>query len=297
MPNDKFKPDQMASDEKFKPGQFTVKEEYDAPLEPRVVKLDVPTEPVVQQYNFGRIRKEGEGDYQATKAKYGPLAATDPERQARTQRDSRFSINPLLRDPLSVEEEERRVIEEKVRSRVAAMADEARAKAAEEGFQQGQAKGYEDAFAQFKGEGAERLARFEAMVKQAESAKESIFKQNERFLIDLVFRVSRMILLRELATDRDYVVRLCRELIERVGVRENIRIRIHPDEASTIGMIREGLEKTFGSLKNLHIEISNQVQVGGCMLETEWNAIDASLENQLKAVSEALLGQGEGTAK
>src|SRR5262245_28766687 len=101
--------------------------------ERRVVKLDQTAQPVVQQYSFGRLHRAGEGNYAATKSKFGSLSSTDLDRPKKAQKDRRFSINPLLREPLSIEDEERRVIEEKVRARIEAVAEEAKAKAHEQG--------------------------------------------------------------------------------------------------------------------------------------------------------------------
>jgi flagellar assembly protein FliH len=257
----------------------------------RVMKLDTTSEPVIQQFNFGKLSRAGEGDYQATKAKYGSLASTDEGRDPKAQRDRRFAINPLLREPLSIEDEERRVVEERVKTRLEAIQAEARAKAHEEGYQAGLEQGHREAYQRFAQESVERLRHFDAMLNDAENAKQEIYRANERFLMELVFRMAKMVTLKELATDRDYLVRLSRELIERIGVRENIRIRIHPEDAKTADIIKPGLEAALGALKNLSIEASPQVKRGGCIVETEWNAIDASLDRQFEGIREALIGK------
>ena len=48
----------------------------------------------------------------------------------------------------------------------------------------------------------------------------------------------------------------------------------------------------MGDLKNLQIEGSDQFRSGGCTVETQWNAIDASIETQLKGLYDALMGVG-----
>lgn len=259
----------------------------------RVVKLDTSAAPVVQQFNFGRLQREGEGSYEATKAKFGALSATDADRAHRGQRDRRFALNPLLREPLSIEEEERRVIEEKVRARIESVQAEARAKAHEEGYKAGLEQGHKEAYQRFAQEAVERLRSFDAMLGEAENAKQEIFRANERFLMELIYRVAKMVTLKEIAADRDYILRLSRELIERIGVRENIRIRIHPDDAKTAEILKPGLEQSLGALKNVTVEASPQVKHGGCIVETEWNAIDASLDTQFQGIYEALVGKAK----
>lgn len=274
----------------FKAVKFKVQEEPKSASDVRVFKLDGEESAPVQEFKFSPLRKEGEGDYRHTRETYGALAATDPDRAAKTRKDARFAINPLLRDPLAIEDEERRVIEEKVRNRVKAIEDEARAKAAEIGYQDGLKRGHEEAYRRFQQDSAGRTAHLDRLLDSFENAKHELFRANERYLIELIFRVARTVLLRELTTDKDYVLRIASELIERVGARENIRIRLHPDDIASAQMLRDGLDKTFGTLKNLNIESSAQVVRGGCELETEWNVIDASVETQLKGIYEGLVG-------
>jgi flagellar assembly protein FliH len=273
----------------FKPSQFNIKGEPGASQEPRVIRLDAPAEPVVTDYQFGNLDVKGKGDYRTVKSKFGALAATDPDRASRSRKDSRFSLNPLLRDPLAVEQEERRVIDSRVDEKVAAVRDQARREGHTEGFEAGRMQGFAKAHQEFQAEAAERLQAFESMLASMEEAHAEVFRANERYLIELVFRIARMIALKELSTDRDYVLRLAKGLIESMGVRENIRMEIHPRDLETVALLKEGLEKHLGTLKNLSIEASESVELGGCRIETQWNAIDARIETQLQGIHDGLL--------
>jgi flagellar assembly protein FliH len=256
----------------------------------RVVKLEVAGAPQIHEFELPRLKKFGDGNYQVTRAKFGPLAATDVEREGVNRKDSRFSLNALVKQPLSIAQEELRVIEERVGEQVKAIEDEVKTRAMEFGFEEGKKKGYQDAFAKFERECAERIATFNQMLGELENAKSEIFRANEAFLVSLVFRISRMVMLKELSTDRDYIARLARDIIERVGLRENIKIGIHASESLTIENMKEQLEKQLGELKNLTIEVSPRVKLGGCMIETEFNAIDATIETQLQALQDSLTG-------
>lgn len=171
------------------------------------------------------------------------------------------------------------------------MAEDAKKIAAKQGYEAGMKQGYQESFQKFQDEGRSRVERLESLVTEFENAKEDIFRVNERFLIDLIYQISKMLLLRELSTDREYILRLAEELIQRVGMRENIHIKISSNDVESIQMIKSGLEKNLGVLKNLQIETSSQIQQGGCLIETEWNALDASIETQLRGIYEALLGK------
>lgn len=277
--------------------QYPIKNEFSkssSASDVKVSQAEGPFKPVIKEFEMSSIHQRDEREYSKVKAKFGPLAATDSERISRTQKDRRFSLNPLLREPLSVEEEERRVIDERVKEKIDALAEEATAKATEVGYNDGLKKGYEEAHEKFKSEGLEGLAKFDELVQAMNNAKADIFRANERFLIELVFRISKLVVLRELSVDSDYVLRLAKELINKSGVRDNITIKINPEDAHTMDQLREGVMKTYGQMQNLNIESSVQVKRGGCQIETEWNAIDASVEEQLEGIYKALVGRRSG---
>lgn len=278
----------------FKNLQTKINVENLDPMENRVVKLDTDTKPEVEEFRPRYLKEFGQGDYKEVKKTFGALAATDPERSAKHQKDSRFKVSPVLREPLAIEDEERRVIEERVRTRIAAVSEAARLKAHEIGYAEGMKQGHADAFKVAREESAESLVKFDSLITAFENAKHDVFKANEQFLIELVFRVSRMVLLRELKTDPEYIKRLASELIERVGAKENIRIKLSADDMKVAATLKDDLEQKLGALKNLNIEASPQITQGGLELETEWNAVDASVETQLNNIHAALTGTTSG---
>jgi flagellar assembly protein FliH len=251
------------------------------------VKLDTAAEPVVNQFNFGKISRGASG-YEATKARYGSLAATDEHVVDRAQKDRRFSINPLLRNPLSIEDEERRVIDERVRAQIEALTEAAKKQGQEAGFAEGLKAGQEASFKQFQADASERLASLQALLGSLEGMKSEFLKANEKFLLELVFKISKMILLKEIATDKTYLLRLVQEAVEKTGMKEFIHVKISPTDAESLEMLKSSLEKDY---RGFSIETSPEVELGGCRVETEWNAIDASLGTQLEAIHQALVGE------
>jgi flagellar assembly protein FliH len=279
---------------KFKLNDYKVNTEVKDVKEVKILKLDQDATPVVKDFQFNQLQSPNRGNYQKVKTKYGPLASTDQERESRGQKDRRFSINPLLKTPLSIEQEERRVIDEKVRAQLTAVTEEAKAQAMKLGFQEGFKKGYEDAFKKTQIEGTQSLKKFDQLLAELEGAKADIYRANERFLVEIMYRVARMVLLRELKTDKEYLLRLIKELIQRVGVRDHIVVRISPEDAESIAKLKENVEKIVGGLNNFNIEVSSQVKQGGCRIETEWNAIETHIDQQLEGIHEALVGKPTG---
>lgn len=257
----------------------------------RVLKIETPQDSTIKSYALASIKEAGRGEYATIKAKCGPIAVTDPDRKVKDRKDNRFFISPMLRGPLAVEDEEARVINEKVKQIVDVVSEEAKKKGFSAGYEDGNKKGYDEAYQKFRQDGEDRLKKLELFLKECESAKAEIFRENERFLLELVFQIARMVALKEIAQDKDYITRLACELIEKVGVRENITVYIGRNDSESITKMNEGFIKNFGELKNLKIEVSDKIIDGGCRVETQWNAVDARIETQLKSIYENLLGE------
>lgn len=249
-----------------------------------------PGQREVSSYSYKKIKKSGEGDYAFTKSKYGPLAATDEEKVTRTRKESRFVLTPVVRDMLSVENEEKRRIEEIVTERVKAVEDDSKKEAYKAGYQEGKDQGYQDAYQEFRKESTDHVKRLEAFFTEAENASRTIFAQNEKFIIELVARIAKRVCLKEVTIDQEYVLRLTKLIIEKLGVRENITVKINARDKESMEKLKENLQQSINDLKNLNVVVSDQVQSGGCVVESQWNAIDASIENQLSDIEKSVVG-------
>jgi flagellar biosynthesis/type III secretory pathway protein FliH len=242
----------------------------------------------IKAFELPKIKKVGEGDYQHTRQQYGISASTDTSADKTLLKDSRFKLNRVSKKTLSIDEEERRHIEERVQEEIKNVMEESRLKAEKEGFELGVQKGYDSCHKKFQEEGSERLSRFDKVLDAIENASVQILKANEDFLVEVVYRMGKMILLKELAHDRQYVARLISEVIQKVALHENIKIRINQADMESVKYIKEGVEKTLGKLKNVNIESSEDVKMGGVLVDTEWSAIDATIERQLHGVYQSL---------
>lgn len=265
-----------------------VKTEGDGSKGAPILKAEAEIEKKATVYSFRNLKKPGQGDYQEVAKKFGHFAATDLERKSKTIHDSRFEMSPLLREPLSIEDEERKVISERVKKEVALLTEASRQEGFQQGLSEGRKEGSEKATAEMRQQASEILARLNSLVDSFEGAKQRIYEENEAFILETMAHLCRRVVLRELTGDKEYLPRIAKELIEKTGVRENLTLRIHPEDYKLVEQLQVGLQKTFGALKNLTIESSDEVGQGGCIFESEWNAINATLESQLAHLESAL---------
>jgi flagellar assembly protein FliH len=221
-------------------------------------------------------------DYQHHKEKFGTLASTEDEY------NHRFSLHPAARKSLGIDTEEHRHLEGKIQQEVEVRFAELREKARKEGYDQGLKEGEQVATDAFFEKMNPQYDRFSQILAEFESIKDEMFHANEHFLINLVFQIARHVVLKELKTDREYVRNLCSGLVEKIGAKDHVKIKIGKSDSDQIEAIRDFLKQQFVDLKNIQIEVAEDILNGGCKVETDLARINASVDTQLEMISHAL---------
>lgn len=223
-----------------------------------------------------------------------------PRQIGSLQRDSRlngqmgrFKLNSLQRATLGIDEEERQKFEDEIQRRVSEGLAALREQTLEEARRDGLELGRKEARDEFAAEKLETQNALRAVVSSFEGAAQDVFKQNERFLLHLAAQIAKSVALKEVETDETYLSRLFQSVIEKIGIRDHIRIKIHPKDEKAAFAMKQDLESKNADLRNLAIEASEDVQQGGCVVETDWNSVDARIETQIKEIINGL-AQGEG---
>ncbi len=230
-------------------------------------------------------RNLGEADpaeYREVKKRFGTLASTD------AGNPSHFNLHPAAKKLLGIEKEERSHIEGMVKAEVDARLEELRQEAFQKGFEEGRSEGKTLAEQEHRAQMEPLQNRFSTLISDFEGLKKELHAANESFLISLVFQVGKQVLLRELQTDREYVKRLTAHVVEKVGAKDHVRIRLGRQDAEMMEQIKEHLKIQLPDLKNIQIDAADDISLGGCKVETDLSRMNASVETQLAAIEKAL---------
>ena len=208
-----------------------------------------------------------------------------------TVRDAQFRMSDLVASRLSVEEEEeqrfREQVEKEVTARIAKIEQEAREKAHAEGFESGKKIGFEQEMQRMKGV-------HEAMIKTAESMNQMtkhVFAEHEEMIIQFLTQVASVVVRQAVATDKDYLVRVLKEIVERSGVKENIKIKLSKTDFSYAQDIQKGLEERIGQELSVKIEADDTLQPSSCVVETSFGEIRSALAQELEAMEKAMMAK------
>lgn len=109
----------------------------------------------------------------------------------------------------------------------------------------------------------------------------------ENSMVPLALTAVKRILGRELKTDPDTVVDIISTALKAVIQHKKIKIFVNPSDLKTVEASRARIRDLFERLDSLSIVPREDIEEGGCIIETEAGIINAQLESQLKALEQA----------
>ena len=128
------------------------------------------------------------------------------------------------------------------------------------------------------------LRRLAQTLDELKALRGTLVRQTEQQMVQLALAIARKILRREATVDQDLIVAMARVALERVGECGIATIRLNPEDyASTVQ--RHG-DHWAGS--RVKVVADPAVSRGGCMVESEFGFVDASVDAQFEQVAQAL---------
>jgi len=117
-----------------------------------------------------------------------------------------------------------------------------------------------------------------------QNLREKVLRDSEDDLLDLTMAVARKVVGREVMQDRQVVIRLIRTVIQNLNERDELLIRVHPDDHTLLVTSQnEALKSELGAVKFI-LKPDPTIEIGSCQVETEWGTVDAGFEAQMEEI-------------
>jgi len=149
------------------------------------------------------------------------------------------------------------------------------------GYAQGERAGVEagnrrgDAMVRRLGETLEELA----------SLRQTLLQQSERQLVQLALAVARRIVRREIAADEELLMALARVALDKLGEAGQATIRLHPEDFARAAA--RGADRWEAA--HVTVVADAAVSRGGCLVESPFGFVDASIDAQFQELARVLL--------
>ena len=147
---------------------------------------------------------------------------------------------------------------------------------------------YEKGFAQGQKDG-ETIGRkkYEILHQRLEEVLKNLEKEIaehvlslEPQLFSLIKLMVEKLVLKEISTGPEVIRAVLREALGHVVEQARVKIRLHPDDTEFVEEVLPSLREELSRIKDFEVVPDSNLKRGGCLLETDFGLVDATLERR-----------------
>lgn len=166
-------------------------------------------------------------------------------------------------------------------------------KLAEEICVNAEKNGYNEGFQQGLEEGEKQFANFIEQAKSIVNASRQDYLQkledSEPVIIDLAMKVANKIVSRTLSDNEQAWMSVVKDVLKEVREQELVKLYVHPNWFEKVLTYKTELQLLLPNSEDLLIYPDEILEENGCIIETKFGRIDASIDSQLTEIKYALL--------
>lgn len=287
----------------FRPGEAkNIEEKVMLPLYKDYVPVEEIIEEVEEEYQgptADDLRREAEAfkaNFEAEKQQMLSQAQTQADQILKNAEDAAFAEVKRQTDKAAIikadAENDAAAIIEKAKAEAAqiiADAQEQRARlegdARKEGFDQGLSEGYEKGVAE-----VERLVeRMHKILEAVMQRREEILQETESQIVELVILISRKVIKIISESQKNVIMANTLAALKKVKARGNVTLRVNLEDLKLTSSHIDEFIQHVENIEGISVLEDSAVEKGGCIVETDFGAIDARISSQLTELENKIL--------
>ncbi|MFH1081617.1 MAG: FliH/SctL family protein [Pseudomonadota bacterium] len=158
-----------------------------------------------------------------------------------------------------------------------------------EGHQKGLSEGIREGRELQRTETLQSIQVLSALIHDLSEIKKNILEAAEGQILKLVLAVAEKVIHMETTTNRDVVHNVLKAAMKSIVDRENMKIRVHPQDFKYMLEIKSDFLKNFDGITNLVFEEDASITRGGAIVETMFGEIDARVDQQYNEIKSAMM--------
>lgn len=201
---------------------------------------------------------------------------------------SDFKVSDIVAQQTGIRQMQKNSMELQIEEQALVRIKEVQEQAYKEAYELGKIEGNERAFEEMKVNLQQQIESLGQLLGSLEKMKTNILQQNEASLIKLVFEIAKRIVLSEVENKEDVVLQLLKQIVPSLQTDEQMTVNVSPRDFAIIEKSKGKLGRDFEFLERLKLSASETMTPGGCVIETNYGNIDATIEQRLLKVWETL---------
>ena len=137
-----------------------------------------------------------------------------------------------------------------------------------------------------KGE-EEGLQKFNDQIFKLDNELKNVYHELNKMVLSLAIKAAKKIVSKELELHPDIIVSIIQKTLSPVLQSNFVKIFVNKKDKEILDKEKQKIKETLDQVKILSIEERNDIESGGCVIQTEGGLINAKLENQWAALEKA----------
>ena len=245
------------------------------------------------------LRREAEEyklQFEQEKLQMKSDAQKEAERIIKAAEDTAFAEVKRQTDQAAVikadAENEAAAIVEKAKAEAAQIVAEAQAQndkivadARQEGFDQGSSEGYDKG----KAEVERLIERMHKVLEAVMQRREEILQDTETQIVELVILMARKVIKILSENQKNVIMANTVAALRKVKTRGNVTLRVNIEDVKLTTAHAEEFIQHVENVQGITVQEDSAVEKGGCIVETDFGAIDARISSQLTELENKIL--------
>ena len=198
-----------------------------------------------------------------------------------------FQLNPLAAEQAGIAQLQRDALNDKIEEEALQQLKAVEEKAYKEAYELGLSEGREQAFQAEKIVLENKLRDFDQLLGTFNEMKRKLLADHEAHIIEMIYRLASRIAMTEIKQDPSSILPVVMEVIADAQSDEQLIIHISASDHDFLEQARAKTGKVAEAMKRVRLEVAD-VTSGGCLLESNYGSIDATLEMRVIRAWEAL---------
>lgn len=161
--------------------------------------------------------------------------------------------------------------------------------AEKDSFERGINEGIRTGEDQARKESIKSIEALQNQLKEVASLRKNILEKAEKDILMLSVSIAEKILQQEVTSNQDTIQNILRAAMKNIIDRDNIKVRLHPQDFQYMLEKKEDFLQGFDGIKNIVFEEDGGIIKGGAVIETQFGEVDARIDRQFAEVKNLLM--------
>ena len=206
----------------------------------------------------------------------------------RKKHGSDFVLSDVLREVTGVEEIEKQSEERLIESKALELVAKIQKQAFDEGYVLGKEEGYQAAFEKRTTEINRGLEDLSQVAGQIHNLKPELILQNEVHLMKLIYEIAEKVIYSEIERNPGLIIEVIKKSVQIAQTEENVTVIVAQESIDFLEKYKTDHPDQYEFFNKIKFISSENVKPGGCIVETNYGAIDAQIEQRLGQVWSSL---------